>query len=330
MTPLTSPSYIRDVLAQHQIRLKKSLGQHFLVDENIVRKIASAAQLTPEDTVIEIGAGIGTLTQEVARRAARIIAIEIDGRLIPLLTEHLRPYPNVVVVHQDFLQFDLHNLSLQSPYPYLTSPPAPPRYGEGSSPFPLREGGRGVRSGEETGVRSKISVVGNLPYQVTAPILEKLVEAHKIVKSATLLVQAEVADKLCAVPGTRDASAITIFVQGFAHVQRLFSVSRHVFFPKPDVDSALVRLEFYETPRFRAPEDLFFTVVRAAFNLRRKTLKQALTRSPLLALPPEIALEALERAQLDPQRRGETLSIAEFDRLAQAIVALQRDQDKAR
>jgi 16S rRNA (adenine1518-N6/adenine1519-N6)-dimethyltransferase len=179
-------------------------------------------------------------------------------------------------------------------------------------------------------VRSKISVVGNLPYQVTAPILEKLVEAHKIVKSATLLVQAEVADKLCAVPGTRDASAITIFVQGFAHVQRLFSVSRHVFFPKPDVDSALVRLEFYETPRFRAPEDLFFTVVRAAFNLRRKTLKQALTRSPLLALPPEIALEALERAQLDPQRRGETLSIAEFDRLAQAIVALQRDQDKAR
>jgi 16S rRNA (adenine1518-N6/adenine1519-N6)-dimethyltransferase len=216
MTPLTSPSYIRDVLAQHQIRLKKSLGQHFLVDENIVRKIASAAQLTPEDTVIEIGAGIGTLTQEVARRAARVIAIEIDGRLIPLLTEHLRPYPNVVVVHQDFLQFDLHNLSLQSPYPYLTSPPAPPRYGEGSSPFPLREGGRGVRSGEETGVRSKISVVGNLPYQVTAPILEKLVEAHKIVKSATLLVQAEVADKLCAVPGTRDASAITIFVQGFA------------------------------------------------------------------------------------------------------------------
>jgi 16S rRNA (adenine1518-N6/adenine1519-N6)-dimethyltransferase len=330
MTPLTSPSYIRDVLAQHQIRLKKSLGQHFLVDENIVRKIASAAQLTPEDTVIEIGAGIGTLTQEVARRAARVIAIEIDGRLIPLLTEHLRPHPNVVVVHQDFLQFDLHNLSLQSPYPYLTSPPAPPRYGEGSSPFPLREGGRGVRSGEEMGVRSKISVVSNLPYQVTAPILEKLVEAHKIVKSATLLVQAEVADKLCAVPGTRDASAITIFVQGFAHVQRLFSVSRHVFFPKPEVDSALVRLEFYETPRFRAPEDLFFTVVRAAFNLRRKTLKQALTRSPLLALPPEIALEALERAQLDPQRRGETLSIAEFDRLAQAIVALQRDQDKAR
>ncbi len=287
---LTSPSYIRDVLAQHKIRLKKSLGQHFLADENIVRKIASAAQLTPEDTVIEIGAGIGTLTQELAQRAARVIAVEIDGRLIPLLKEHLRPYPNVVVVHQDFLQFDLREIALDR----------------------------------------KIVIAGNLPYGVTAPILEKLIEAHDILTAATLLVQAEVADKLCAVPGTRDAGGITIFVQGFAEVQRVFSVSRHVFFPKPDVDSALVRLEFYETPRFRAPEGLFFTVVRAAFNLRRKTLKQSLTRSPLLALPPEIALEALERAQLDPQRRGETLSIAEFDRLAQALVALQRDRDEAR
>ncbi|MCL6642944.1 MAG: hypothetical protein K6T71_06455 [Candidatus Bipolaricaulota bacterium] len=135
----------------------------------------------------------------------------------------------------------------------------------------------------------------------------------------------------CFRPGTRDASAITIFVQGFAAVQRLFSVSRHVFFPKPEVDSALVRLEFYETPQFRAPEGLFLKVVRAAFNLRRKTLKQALTRSPLLALPPEIALEALERAQLDPQRRGETLSLEEFDRLAQALAALsQKERDKAR
>jgi len=287
---LTSPSYIRDVLAQHKIRLKKSLGQHFLVDENIVRKIASAAQLTPEDTVIEIGAGIGTLTQELAQRAARVIAVEIDGRLIPLLKEHLRPCANVTIVNQDFLQLDLREIALDK----------------------------------------KIVIVGNLPYGVTAPILEKLIEVYDILTAATLLVQAEVADKLCAVPGTRDAGAITIFVQGFAEVQRVFSVSRHVFFPKPEVDSALVRLKFYEHPQFCAPAGLFFTVVRAAFNLRRKTLKQSLTRSPLLALSPKVALEALERAQLDPQRRGETLSIAEFDRLAQALVALQRDRDEAR
>lgn len=164
--------------------------------------------------------------------------------------------------------------------------------------------------------------MGNLPYNVTAPVLEKLVEAHKILKSATLLVQQEVAEKLCAQPSTRDANAITIFVQSFAEVQKLFSVSRHVFFPKPDVDSALVRLEFRERPQFHAPEELFFKVVRAAFNLRRKTLKQALTRSPLLALPVEITLRALEHAQLDPQRRGETLSLEEFDRLAQALAML--------
>ncbi len=281
---LANPSYVRDLLAQHKIRLKKSLGQHFLVDQNILKKIADAAQLTEEDTVVEIGAGIGTLTQELAQRAGRVIAVEVDARLIPLLHEHLRSFANVSIVHRDFLQFEL-----------------------------------------EADAGRKLSIVGNLPYHLTAPILERLVEAHRVVKSATLLVQYEVAEKLCAQPGTRDAHAITIFVQSFAEVERIFSVSRHVFFPVPDVDSALVRLEFCEHPKFRAPEELFFRVTRAAFNLRRKTLKQSLTRSPLLALSPQIALEALERAQIDPQRRGETLSIEEFDRLAQALATVLRD-----
>ncbi len=267
---------------RYKIRLKKSLGQHFLVDENILKKIATAAQLSPEDTVIEIGAGIGTLTQEIAQRAGHVIAVEIDRRFIPLLEEHLRPYENVTIVNQDFLQLDLRTIALDK----------------------------------------KIAVVGNLPYSVTAPILEKLIEAHDILTAATLLVQAEVAEKLCAVPGTREASALTIFVQSFARVQKLFSVSRSVFFPMPEVDSACVRVEFSERPTFCAPEELFFKVVRAAFNLRRKTLRQALTRSPLLALPQEIALKALERAQLDPHRRGETLSLEEFNRLAQALAAL--------
>jgi 16S rRNA (adenine1518-N6/adenine1519-N6)-dimethyltransferase len=279
---LATLSYVRDLLARHKIRLKKSLGQHFLVDENILKKIATAAQLSPEDTVLEIGAGIGTLTQEIAPRAGRVIAVEIDRRFIPLLEEHLRPYENVTIVNQDFLQLDLRAIALDT----------------------------------------KIAIVGNLPYGVTAPILEKLIEAHDILTAATLLVQAEVAEKLCAAPGTREASALTIFVQSFAHVQRLFSVSRSVFFPMPEVDSACVRLEFRERPTFCAPEDIFLKVVRAAFNLRRKTLRQALTRSPLLALPHEIVLKALERAQLDPQRRGETLSLEEFDRLAQALAAL--------
>lgn len=286
---LASPSYVRDLLAQHKIRLKKSLGQHFLVDENILKKIATAAQLAEEETVVEIGAGIGTLTQELAQRAGRVIAVEIDNRLIALLQEHLRPYTNVIVVHQDFLDFDL----------------------------------RAVASGQ------KISIVSNLPYNVTAPILEKLVEAHDVVRSATFLVQSEVAEKLYAVPGTRGASAITIFIQSFARVQRLFSVSCRAFFPMPEVDSVLVRLEFYEHPKFRTPETLFFAVVRAAFNLRRKTIKQALTRSPMLALPHELVLAALKHAQIDPQRRGETLSLEEFDRLAQALAMLREQQNCA-
>ncbi len=276
---LVSPSQVRDLLAQHRIRLKKSLGQHFLVDENVLKKIIAASGVGRDDVVVEIGAGIGTLTQQLAQRAQRVVAVEIDARFIPLLQEHLQGYSNVYVVHQDFLTFDLQAV-------------APER---------------------------KITVVGNLPYGLTAPIVEKLVEAHKVLQSATLLIQREVAQKLCAAPGTRAASAMTVFVHSFADVHRLLSVSRHVFFPKPDVDSTLIRLKFREQPVFQAPEGLFLQVMRAAFNLRRKTLRQSLTQSPLLALPAQAALKALEQAQLDPQRRGETLSIEEFDRLAQAL-----------
>jgi 16S rRNA (adenine1518-N6/adenine1519-N6)-dimethyltransferase len=277
---LSSPSHVRDVLAHHRIHLKKSLGQHFLVDEHILRKIAE--ETSPDDLVVEIGAGIGTLTQELARWAQRVIAVEIDARLIPLLQEHVHSHAHVSVVHQDFLTFDLSSVST----------------------------GR------------TISVVGNLPYYATAPILEKLVGSYRLLKRATLLVQLEVAEKLCATPGTRDASSITIFVQSFADVRKVARISRHVFFPRPEVDSALVRLEFLDLPRFRAPELIFLKVVRAAFHLRRKILRQSLTRSPFLKLSRQRALKALEQAQIDPKRRGETLTIEEFDQLAQALSTL--------
>lgn len=279
MIPLTSPSVVRSLLARHKIQLKKSLGQHLLIDENVLKKIVSSARLGPEDIVVEIGAGIGTLTQELAQRAKRVVAVEIDPRLIPLLLRSVQLHPNVQIVQQDFLTFNLEPVAREQ----------------------------------------KISVVGNLPYNVTAPILEKLVEAHQVLASATLLVQLEVAKKLCAAPGTRDAGSITIFVQSFADVQMLMRVSRHVFFPKPEVDSALIHLRFLDSPKFHAPEELFFKVVRAAFNLRRKTLRQSLTQSPFLALPVQTILQALEQAQLDPKRRGEALTIEEFDRLAQAL-----------
>ncbi|MCS6936626.1 MAG: 16S rRNA (adenine(1518)-N(6)/adenine(1519)-N(6))-dimethyltransferase RsmA [Candidatus Bipolaricaulota bacterium] len=279
---LTNPSVVRALLARHKIRLRKRWGQNFLIDAHVLEKIVSFAQINSDDTVLEIGAGIGTLTQKLAERAARVIAVEIDARLIPLLREHLRAHSHTEILCQDFLEFDLKSLPSQT------------------------------------------KVVGNLPYYITAPILEKLIEAHKHLHSALVMVQLEVAEKLSALVGTRDASAITVFAQAFADVEYLTKVSKHCFFPKPEVDSALVRLGFLRQPRFQAPEDLFFKVVRASFNLRRKTLLQALSQSPWLALPRDSVRAALEKAAIDPQRRGETLSLEEFDRLAQQIDAVVR------
>ncbi|MCI2430493.1 16S rRNA (adenine(1518)-N(6)/adenine(1519)-N(6))-dimethyltransferase RsmA [Candidatus Acetothermia bacterium] len=279
---LTNPSVVRELLARDHIRLKKRWGQNFLVDAHIVEKIISSVRLGSENTVLEIGAGIGTLTQKLAERAARVIAVEIDTRLIPLLRENLKTYSHAEILCQDFLEFDLKSLPPQT------------------------------------------KVVGNLPYYITAPILEKLIAAHQHLHSALVMVQLEVAEKLSAQLGTRAASAITVFAQSFADVQHLMKVSKNCFFPKPDVDSALVRLEFLRRPRFQAPEEIFFRVVRAAFNLRRKMLKQALSQSPFLALERELVLEALARAEIDPTRRGETLSLEEFDRLALQIARAQQ------
>jgi len=280
---LTSPTVIKHLLDQHRIQLKKSLGQNFLADENILELITAHAALSSNDVVIEIGAGMGTLTQKIAREAKQVIAVEIDPRLLPLLESNLRHCGNVTLVNRDFLEVNFSEL---------------------------------VRSHNTRSVK----VVGNLPYNVTSPILETLIEHRNLIESACLMVQREVAEKLAATPGSgHDASAVTIFAQAYADVSKVMNVSHNVFFPRPEVDSALVRLIFLKTPRFHAPQEIFFKVVRAAFNLRRKTLKRALIQSPLLGLPSEMIVNALTQAQIDPQRRGETLSIEEFDRLARIL-----------
>jgi 16S rRNA (adenine1518-N6/adenine1519-N6)-dimethyltransferase len=280
---LTSPTVIRHLLGQYQIRLKKSLGQNFLADENILALVVAHAQLSDEETVMEIGAGMGTLTRKLSLEALHVIAIEIDSRLMPLLRANLRDCENVTLVNEDFLDLDFSEL---------------------------------IRPHNAKCVK----IVGNLPYQATSPILEKLIAHRTCIESACVMVQREVADKLSATPGSgHESSAITIFVQAYAEVQKLMNVSKNVFFPRPEVDSALVGMTFLKKARFLAPEELFFKVVRAAFNLRRKTLKKALTQSPLLGCPTEPVLRALTEAQIDPDRRGETLSIEEFDRVALAL-----------
>lgn len=279
---LTSPNAVRALLKENNIKLKKSLGQHFLCDEDILNLMIAHAQLKKTDLVIEVGAGIGTLTQKLAEAAGGVIAVEIDRRLIPLLKESLCNYSNVEVLQADFLELDLRKVL----------------HAQGAT---------------------KVRIVGNLPYQATSPILEKLIESRRLISSATLTVQQEVAEKITAKPGSSGTSALGVFVQAFADVEALLKISRHVFFPRPEVDSMLIRLEFLESPRFDGAEELFFKVVRSAFNLRRKTIKKALMQSPFLRLPQRVAEEVLHQAGIDSTRRGETLTLGEFDRLAKMI-----------
>lgn len=263
--------------------MRKSLGQHLLCDENILKIILDAAELSGDDLVIEIGAGLGTVTLELAKRVGKAIAVEIDPRLVPILRANLQSckITNVEILNQDFLKLNLEQI---------------------------------VKA--EGAERAK--AIGNLPYRATSPILEKLVEEREALDSAVLTIQLEVAEKITAPPGPK-TGALRVLLQSFADVSLITKISRNVFFPRPEVDSALIKLQFLEKPRFSADEELFLKVVRSAFNLRRKTIKRALIGSPFLRLAEDSADQALKRAGIDPQRRGETLTIEEFDRLAAAL-----------
>lgn len=280
---LTSPSVLRGLLQEYGIRLNKGLGQHFLCDDNILHKIIEAAELSGNDLVIEPGAGLGTLTLGLAAEAGEVIAVELDYRLIPGLQASIdrSQRENVMVLNQDFLRLNLKGLLAA-----------------------LR--------------KRQAKVVGNLPYGITSPILAKLMEEREGLSLAVLMIQYELAQKLVAAPGPL-ASALGVQLQSVAQVQLLARVRRTVFYPPPEVDSALIKLTFLKTPRFHGSEEVFSRVIRAAFNLRRKTIKRALVRSPHLLLPEEVATSALHEVGIDGQRRGESLAIEEFDRLAQAL-----------
>lgn len=290
---MTSPSTVAALLREKGIRPKRGLGQHFLCDANILEKIVAAAELSPNELAIEPGAGLGTLTLALAARAGRVIAVELDPLLIPILQANIAAAraDNVRVIARDFLKLDLAELV-------------------------AAEGERQAKA------KAKAKVVGNLPYGITSPILEKLMAERGALDVAVLMVQSELAEKLAAPPGPR-ATALGVQLQALAEVEFLFRVPRTVFLPPPEVDSGVIRLSFRKRPRCSADERVFSQVVRAAFNLRRKTIKQALIRSPLLRLPEERAVQALQEAGICSRRRGESLSIEEFDRLAQVVERLQ-------
>lgn len=277
---IAHPSRTTEILKKHQFSFKKSLGQNFLVDSNILRKIVEAAQLTPDAGAIEIGPGIGSLTEMLARHAKQVLAIEIDQRLLPILAENLAPYANIKVVHGDVLKTDVKHLI-------------------------------------ETELKdcSKIHVVANLPYYVTTPILMKLLEERLPIASITVMIQKEVAERLSAKPGGKDYGSLSVAAQYYAEPYYAMTVPKTVFIPKPNVDSAVIHLAIRERPPVEVKdEELFFRVVRASFAQRRKTIYNNLRTA--FADTGLDWQQLLLEAGIEPARRGETLSIAEYATLS--------------
>lgn len=283
-TDLTSPVQLKELLRRHNFYTKKRFGQNFLVDRNIVNKILDAADVHEGDPVLEIGPGVGTVTQALAERGARIIAVEVDRDLIGILSEVLDGHTNVSVVNADILSLDL------------------PQF--------LRE-----RFGD-----ARVKVIGNLPYYITSPIVAQVLEAHRWVERLVMMVQKEVADRMKAEPGTKEFGSMTVFVQFHAEPEIITHVSKNVFQPPPDVSSAILRLTPRSEPPVEVPsEKQFFDVVHCAFGQRRKTLLNSLSDCPALGLSKDQVSHVLHAAGIEPSRRAETLSLADFARIARSL-----------
>ncbi|MFC5452659.1 16S rRNA (adenine(1518)-N(6)/adenine(1519)-N(6))-dimethyltransferase RsmA [Paenibacillus aestuarii] len=284
---VATPSKTKEILKRHDLVLKKSLGQNFLIDHNILNKIVSAAELGPDKGALEIGPGIGALTQQLAKLAGRVLAIEIDQRLLPILGETLEPYPHASVVHGDVLKQDL--------------------------PALFRQHFAGVDG---------VSVVANLPYYITTPIIMKLLEEKLPLDNIVVMIQKEVADRMAARPGTKDYGSLSIAVQFHCEAELVTIVPRTVFVPQPNVDSAVIRLRVRKAPPVDvADEAFFFEVVQASFVQRRKTIYNNLA-ARFFSKETKSELEAILLAcGIEPQRRGETLSMEEYARLSAALQA---------
>ena len=270
-----------EILEKHHFNFQKKFGQNFLIDGNILGKIMDAAQITEDDCVLEIGPGIGTMTQYLAERAKSVIAVEIDKNLIPILQETLSPYDNVKVIQEDILKVNIERI--------------------------VREENDG----------KPIKVVANLPYYITTPIIMALFENHVALQSITIMVQKEVAERMQAVPGTKDYGALSLAVCYYAKPEIIMKVPATCFMPKPNVDSAVIRLTRYEKPPVKAVDEAWlFSVIRASFNQRRKTLVNGLSNAGNLGIGKEKIAEAIARMELSPTIRGETLTLEQFTELS--------------
>lgn len=276
MASTLTPLHVPDLLRRHGLRARKSLGQNFLIDEGALARIVSAASLTVDDTVLEIGPGLGSLTRHLAIAAQQVVAVEIDQTLLPVLAEVVATHPNVRVVHADILTVD---------------------------PAELTEGQR-------------YKVVANIPYYITSAVIRHLLEARVRPSVIVLTVQREVAERICAAPG--DLSVLAVSVQAYARAELVARIPAGAFYPRPDIDSAVVRLTALPEPVFGSQDaDRFFRVVKAGFGQKRKQLRNALSTG--LRQPAQAADVWLARAGIDPTRRAETLSLDEWRVLTDAV-----------
>jgi len=283
---IATPIRTQEILKKYGFSFKKSLGQNFLIDPNILRNIVSHANLTENSGAIEVGPGIGALTEHLARAAKKVVSFEIDQRLLPVLEDTLSPYDNVKIIHSDILKADV---------------PA-------------------VIAEEMPGIED-IMVVANLPYYVTTPILMKLLNDRLPIRGFVVMMQKEVADRITAKPGTKAYGSLSIAIQYYCTAEVAMVVPKTVFMPQPNVDSAVIRLIRHEKPPVEViDEDFLFEVSRASFAQRRKTILNNLQNGlPNGKQKKDEIIRALEQVGVDPTRRGETLSIEEFGRLADAL-----------
>lgn len=282
MNRLSSHRKTKEVVDKHGFKFSKSLGQNFLIDDNVIDKILDGARLSEGDKIIEVGPGIGTLTREMGKVADKVVAIEIDKTLIPILKDTLDEFENIEVVNQDILKVDVQGLVNEK----LSGGP--------------------------------VKLVANLPYYITTPIVMKFLEEDIPVTDIVVMVQKEVADRMNAGPGTKDYGALSIAVQYYCDTEIVAKAPRHMFIPQPNVDSTVIGLHVREEKKYKVDsEEIFFKTVKAAFGQRRKTLLNAL--GTLGFLDKDEIREVLQEANIDEKRRGETLSIEEFANLANCV-----------
>ena len=284
MANLGIPANTIAVLQKYNFNFQKKFGQNFLIDTHVLDKIIAESEITKDDCVLEIGPGIGTMTQYLAENAREVVAVEIDKALIPILEDTLSAYDNVTVINDDILKVDINKIVQEK------------------------------NNGEA------IKVVANLPYYITTPIIMGLFESHVPLKSITIMVQKEVADRMQVGPGTKDYGALSLAVQYYAKPEIVANVPPNCFMPRPNVGSAVIRLTRYENPPVEVKDEKYmFALIRASFNQRRKTLINGLLNAGNLNITKEDVLQALETMELSPTIRGEALTLEQFATLSNLL-----------